>query len=188
MNAEQSLESILNKTLSDVRETIGSYLRTNLKKSNSALIMAVCGSKGSDINLSQMIACLGQQIVSGQRIGDGFFNRTLPHFEPFSKYPAAKGFVKNSFFTGLNATEFFFHTIGGREGLVDTAVKTAETGYMQRRLVKALEDLTVQYDGTVTISTGEILQVIYNKIKKIIYISFLFYFFFKFIYLYNYLV
>jgi len=107
-----------------------------------------------------MIACLGQQIVSGQRIGDGFYNRTLPHFEPYSKYPAAKGFVKNSFYTGLNATEFFFHTIGGREGLVDTAVKTAETGYMQRRLVKALEDLTVQYDGTVTISTGEILQVL----------------------------
>jgi len=164
MNAEQSLESILNKTLSDVRETIGGFLRTTLPKSNSPLIMAVCGSKGSDINLSQMIACLGQQIVSGQRIGDGFYNRTLPHFETYSKYPAAKGFVKNSFYTGLNATEFFFHTIGGREGLVDTAVKTAETGYMQRRLVKALEDLTVQYDGTVTISTGEILQV---KIIKI---------------------
>lgn len=162
LNAEQSLESNLNKILSDVREKIGGYLRTTLPKKNPALIMAVCGSKGSDINLSQMIACLGQQIVSGQRIGNGFYNRTLPHFEPNSKYPAAKGFVKNSFYTGLDATEFFFHTVGGREGLVDTAVKTAETGYMQRRLVKALEDLTVQYNSSVTISSGEILQFVYG--------------------------
>jgi DNA-directed RNA polymerase III subunit RPC1 len=162
MNAEQSLESQLNKTLSDVRDTLGSQLRSILPKSNSALIMAVCGSKGSDINLSQMIACLGQQIVSGHRIPNGFFNRTTPHFEPNSKYPAAKGFVQNSFYTGLNATEFFFHTAGGREGLVDTAVKTAETGYMQRRLMKALEDLTVQYDYSVTISSGEVLQFIYG--------------------------
>lgn len=162
LNAEQTLESILNKILSDVREKIGGYLRSSLPKSNSALIMAVCGSKGSDLNLSQMITCVGQQIVSGQRIGNGFYNRTLPHFEPNSKYPAAKGFVKNSFYTGLNATEFFFHTVGGREGLVDTAVKTAETGYMQRRMVKALEDLTVQYDNSVTISGGHILQFIYG--------------------------
>jgi DNA-directed RNA polymerase III subunit RPC1 len=159
MNAEQSLESIINKTLSDVRESLGGHLRSTLPKSNPALIMAVCGSKGSDINLSQMIACLGQQIVNGQRIGDGFYNRTLPHYQPFSKHPDAKGFVKNSFYTGLTATEFFFHTIAGREGLVDTAVKTAETGYMQRSLVKALEDLTVQYDYSVTLSTGEVIQV-----------------------------
>ncbi len=162
LNAEESLESIINKILSDVRETIGSYLRKTLPKKNYALVMAVCGSKGSDINLSQMIACLGQQVVSGQRIGNGFINRTLPHFEPYSKYPAAKGFIRNSFYTGLNATEFFFHTIGGREGLIDTAVKTADTGYMQRRLMKALEDLTVQYDNSVTISSGEILQFIYG--------------------------
>lgn len=92
--------------------------------------MAVSGSKGSNINLCQMIACVGQQVVNGERMPNGFFDRSLPHFEPKSKYPAAKGFVSNSFFTGLTATEFFFHTMGGREGLVDTAVKTAETGYM----------------------------------------------------------
>lgn len=161
-NAEQSLEANLIKILSDIRETIGSHLRTVLPKDNPPLIMAVCGSKGSDINLSQMIACLGQQTVSGSRIGNGFSNRTLPHFEAFSKYPASKGFVQNSFFSGLNATEFFFHTIGGREGLVDTAVKTAETGYMQRRLMKALEDLCVQYNNTVTNSNGEIIQFLYG--------------------------
>lgn len=161
-NAEQSLESNLIKILSDIRESMGSFLRTILPKTNPPLIMAVCGSKGSDINLSQMIACLGQQTVSGNRIGNGFLNRTLPHFEPYSKYPASKGFVQNSFFTGLNATEFFFHTIGGREGLVDTAVKTAETGYMQRRLMKAMEDLCVQYNYSVTTSNGDILQFMYG--------------------------
>jgi DNA-directed RNA polymerase III subunit RPC1 len=93
---------------------------------------------------------------------NGFFDRSLPHFEPHSKYPAAKGFVKNSFYNGLSATEFFFHTVGGREGLVDTAVKTAETGYMQRRLMKALEDLVVKYDNTVRSSNETIIQFTYG--------------------------
>lgn len=100
-----------------------------------------------------MIACVGQQAIGGKRVPDGFENRALPHFPHFCKQnkfdnyfssfeylparePAAKGFVANSFFTGLTPTEFFFHTMAGREGLVDTAVKTAETGYMQRRLMK----------------------------------------------------
>ena len=100
-----------------------------------------------------MIACLGQQTVNSGRIPNGFFNRTLPHFNMYAKEPKAKGFVQNSFYSGLTAIEFFFHTMGGREGLVDTAVKTAETGYMQRRLMKALEDISVQYDGTVRRST-----------------------------------
>ena len=94
--------------------------------------MALCGSKGSNINISQMIACVGQQALNGKRVPNGFEDRALPHFERHSKIPAAKGFVQNSFYSGLTATEFFFHTMGGREGLVDTAVKTAETGYMQR--------------------------------------------------------
>jgi DNA-directed RNA polymerase III subunit RPC1 len=79
-----------------------------------------------------------------------------------SKEPAAKGFVKNSFYDGLGALEFFFHTMGGREGLVDTAVKTAETGYMQRRQVKTLEDLSVKYDQTVRMSNNHIVQFTYG--------------------------
>jgi len=109
-----------------------------------------------------MIACVGQQAISGSRVPDGFENRSLPHFEKHSKLPAAKGFVANSFYSGLTPTEFFFHTMAGREGLVDTAVKTAETGYMQRRLVKSLEDLCSQYDLTVRSSTGDIIQFIYG--------------------------
>ena len=81
-------------------------------------------------------------------------SRTLPHFAEFERTPAAKGFVQNSFYSGLLPTEFFFHTMGGREGLVDTAVKTAETGYMQRRLMKAMEDLSIQWDNTCRTSAG----------------------------------
>ena len=121
---------------------------TNLPKSNFPLIMATCGSKGSAINICQMIYCVGQQVVSGNRIPDGFIQRSLPHFLPNAKEPSAKGFVANSFYSGLTPMEFFFHTMGGREGLVDSAVKTADTGYMQRRLMKALEDLCICYDNT----------------------------------------
>ena len=161
-NAEQSLESVISGELNKIREKAGTILNEKLPRYNPALIMSICGSKGSNLNLCQMIGCVGQQVVSGSRIPNGFSTRTLPHFEHFSKYPAAKGFVENSFFTGLTATEFFFHTMGGREGLVDTAVKTADTGYMQRRLLKALEDLTIQYDNTVTNSDGDLLQFIYG--------------------------
>ncbi|KAJ8318173.1 hypothetical protein KUTeg_003264 [Tegillarca granosa] len=103
----------------------------------------------SFINISQMIACVGQQAISGKRV-------------PNAKDPAARGFVENSFYSGLTPTEFFFHTMGGREGLVDTAVKTAETGYMQRRLVKSLEDLCSHYDLTVRSSTNDIVQFVYG--------------------------
>lgn len=105
---------------------------------------------------------MGQQAISGHRVPNGFEDRALPHFERHSKIPAAKGFVENSFYSGLTPTEFFFHTMGGREGLVDTAVKTAETGYMQRRLVKSLEDLCLHYDMTVRNSVGDIVQILYG--------------------------
>jgi DNA-directed RNA polymerase III subunit RPC1 len=161
-SAEQTLEAKLNGELSAIREDAGKSCLKTLHHLNSPLIMAVCGSKGSTINISQMIACVGQQTVSGSRIPNGFLNRSLPHFEVGSKAPAAKGFVKHSFYDGLSPTEFFFHTMGGREGLVDTAVKTAETGYMQRRLMKALEDLSTQYDNTVRNSSGDIVQFVYG--------------------------
>ncbi|KAF4525074.1 hypothetical protein B566_EDAN001988 [Ephemera danica] len=121
------------------------------------------GKACSTINISQMISCVGQQAISGKRVPDGFDHRALPHFPHHSKVPAAKGFVQNSFYTGLTPTEFFFHTMAGREGLVDTAVKTAETGYMQRRLMKGLEDLCVQYDSTVRNCNGMVVQFNYGE-------------------------
>jgi DNA-directed RNA polymerase III subunit RPC1 len=159
----ETLESLILRELSAIRDYCGSSCLNNLPSHNSPLTMAVCGSKGSFINVSQMIACVGQQAISGNRPADGFPGRSLPLFDFYDDSPVAKGFVENSFFTGLIPAEFFFHTMAGREGLVDTAVKTAETGYMQRRLVKCLEDLASNYDGTVRTSTGEIVQFIFGE-------------------------
>eukprot|EP00536_Pseudo-nitzschia_multiseries_P010257 jgi/Psemu1/319821/estExt_fgenesh1_pm.C_3060011 len=158
----QSLEEILNGILGRLRESAGQEAMKQLPWSNAPRIMAACGSKGSPLNISQMISCVGQQAVGGMRIQNGFVGRTLPHFEVDSLTPSAKGFVANSFYTGLTATEFFFHAMGGREGLVDTAVKTAETGYMARRLMKALEDLSMQYDKTVRNSENTVVQFVYG--------------------------
>ncbi|XP_042421981.1 DNA-directed RNA polymerase III subunit 1-like isoform X2 [Zingiber officinale] len=161
-NAAQTLELKITEVLNEIRTTAGNVCMNELHWRNSPLIMSQCGSKGSPINISQMVACVGQQSVGGRRAPDGFIHRTLPHFTINSKTPSAKGFVANSFYTGLTATEFFFHTMGGREGLVDTAVKTAETGYMSRRLMKGLEDLSIYYDQTVRNASGGVVQFLYG--------------------------
>lgn len=161
-NQEQTLESKISGVLSGVRSDVGEICMTELSRYNAALLMTVCGSKGSKINVAQMVACVGQQIISGSRVPNGFQDRSLPHFPKKSKDPPSKGFVRNSFFSGLDPTEFLFHAISGREGLVDTAVKTAETGYMQRRLMKALEDLSTHYDFSVRNSVGGVVQFLYG--------------------------
>lgn len=167
--AESTLEDEVSALLNEVRDEAGKYCFSHLPPTNSALKMAICGSKGSNLNLCQMIACVGQQIVSGKRytcsnirVSNGFTMRTLPHFKEGSKEPKARGFVQNSFYDGLTPNEFFFHTMAGREGLIDTAVKTADTGYMQRRLIKAMEDIVVFYDTSVRNSEGNIVQFIYG--------------------------
>jgi len=159
---ELSLEQQVGKQLDDVRNKVANAAKKALHYDNKVLVMALCKSKGSNENISQMIGCVGQQKLAGARIPNGFIGRTLPHFEMNAKDPAAKGFVANSFYSGLTATEFFMHTMTGREGLVDTAVKTAECGYMARRLMKALEDLSLQYDGTVRDAHGAIVQFRYG--------------------------
>lgn len=110
-----------------------------------------------------MSACVGQQMVEGKRIPFGFKYRTLPHFTKDDYSPESRGFVENSYLRGLTPQEFFFHAMAGREGLIDTAVKTAETGYIQRRLVKALEDVMIKYDGTVRNSLGDVIQFAYGE-------------------------
>ncbi|GMG21676.1 unnamed protein product [Ambrosiozyma monospora] len=161
-NEEQTLEAKIGGLLSKVREEVGEMCIRELDKSNAPLIMASCGSKGSTLNVSQMVAVVGQQIISGNRVPDGFQDRSLPHFLKNSKTPQSKGFVRNSFFSGLTPPEFLFHAISGREGLVDTAVKTAETGYMSRRLMKSMEDVSAQYDETVRNSSNGIVQFNYG--------------------------
>ncbi|VEU20021.1 DEKNAAC100573 [Brettanomyces naardenensis] len=161
-NEEETLEAKIGGLLSKVREEVGDICINELDPSNAPLIMATCGSKGSTLNVSQMVAVVGQQIISGHRVPDGFQDRTLPHFLKNSKTPQSKGFVSDSFYSGLNPPEFFFHAISGREGLVDTAVKTAETGYTSRRLMKSMEDLSTLYDGTVRNSGNGIVQFRYG--------------------------
>ena len=124
--------------------------------------MVKSGSKGSNINISQMISCLGQQNVDGKRIPYGFTDRTLPHYLKYDDSPEGRGFVENSFIRGLTPQEFFFHAMGGREGLIDTAVKTSETGYIQRKLIKAMEDLKVSHDLSVKNASGKIIQFMYG--------------------------
>lgn len=157
-NQEQTLENMISGLLSKVRAEAGDRCVDSLSRNNAPLTMAKSGSKGSAINVAQMTACVGQQIIGGSRVADGFQDRTLPHFHKNARQPASKGFVRNSFYTGLVPSEFLFHAISGREGLVDTAVKTAETGYMSRRLMKSLEDLSTNYDETVRTSSGGIVQ------------------------------
>lgn len=156
---EGTMENQISGILSKVRQECGDACFAELSRYNAPVTMAMCGSKGSLINVSQMVAAVGQQIIGGARVADGFQDRSLPHFPKGSRDPPSKGFVFNSFFSGLNPTEFIMHAMSGREGLVDTAVKTAETGYMSRRLMKSLEDLSAQYDGTVRNSASTVVQM-----------------------------
>jgi DNA-directed RNA polymerase subunit A' len=114
------------------------------------------------LNLSQMAGCIGQQAVRGERLSRGYWKRTLPHFQKGDLGAQAKGFVINSYKSGLSPTEFFFHSMGGREGLVDTAVRTSRSGYMQRRLINALEDLKLKSDGTVRNTADSVIQFKYG--------------------------
>jgi len=163
MNVRETFESRVSKALNDARDNAGTETEKSLKDINNAIQMARSGSKGSTINISQMTAVVGQQSVEGKRIPFGFKYRTLPHFTKDDYSPESRGFVENSYLRGLTPTEFFFHAMAGREGLIDTAVKTAETGYIQRRLVKALEDVMAKYDGTIRNSLGDIVQFIYGE-------------------------
>ncbi|KAL6937744.1 DNA-directed RNA polymerase II subunit rpb1 [Hanseniaspora osmophila] len=163
MTIRESFEDNVVRFLNEARDKAGRSAEVNLKDLNNVKQMVSAGSKGSFINIAQMSACVGQQSVEGKRIPFGFADRTLPHFSKDDYSPESKGFVENSYLRGLTPQEFFFHAMGGREGLIDTAVKTAETGYIQRRLVKALEDIMVHYDGTTRNSLGNIIQFIYGE-------------------------
>jgi len=159
---EEEFETKVKETLDAGEKEVRKIARESLSKDNRFVVMVNAGSKGSDINISQMISCLGQQNVDGKRIPYGFEDRTLPHFTKFDDSPQARGFIENSFISGLTPQELFFHAMGGRVGLIDTAVKTSQTGYIQRRLIKGLEDLKVEYDMTVRNNKGRIIQFTYG--------------------------
>ncbi|CAI9115645.1 OLC1v1016609C1 [Oldenlandia corymbosa var. corymbosa] len=137
--------------------------KKSLSESNNLKAMVTARSKESFVNISQMTACVGQRNVEGKRIPFGFVDRTLPHFTKDDFGPESRGFVENSYLRGLTPQEFFFHAMGGRECIIDTAVKTSETGYIQRQLMKAMEDIMVKYDGTVRNSLGDVIRFLYGE-------------------------
>jgi DNA-directed RNA polymerase II subunit RPB1 len=159
----EEFETKVNNILNKAQEEAGKIGRESLSADNRFVIMIKAGSKGKNLNIAQMISCLGQQNVDGKRIPYGYENRTLPHYTKFDDSPAARGFVENSFIGGLTPQELFFHAMGGRVGLIDTAVKTSQTGYIQRRLIKGMEDIKVEYDMSVRNNMGKIVQFFYGS-------------------------
>ncbi len=160
---QEEFESKVMGTLNKATSAAGKIGLESLAANNRMTNMVKAGSKGSDTNVSQMIAALGQQGIEGKRVPNGFQHRTLPHFKRFDDSATARGFIASSFIKGLNPDEFFFHAMAGREGLIDTAVKTADTGYMQRQIRVALEDLVTQHDGSVRDVQGNLLQIRYGE-------------------------
>lgn len=159
-NASYERETL--NILKGITSEITKKYKSQIPKTNRVLMMSSAGSKGGDLNIQQMSTHLGQQIVQGKRVPIGYTERTLPHYYRYDNNPISRGFVENSFIDGLTPQESFFHAMGGREGLIDTAVKTSESGYIQRKLVKALEDLKVYHDATVRNSNGDIVQFLYG--------------------------
>jgi len=160
---EEEFETKVNNILSKAQNDAGREALKNLSKDNRFVVMFNAGSKGSEINIQQMTACLGQQNVEGKRIPYGFEHRTLPHYTKYDDSAISRGFVESSYINGLSPQELFFHAMGGRIGLIDTAVKTSSTGYIQRRLIKGLEDLMVNYDMTIRTNKNKIVQFAYGE-------------------------
>ena len=160
---KSEFETKVNAIFNDAQSEAGKIGTKSLDKDNRFVIMVKAGSKGKQLNIAQMISCLGQQNVDGKRIPYGYDDRTLPHFTKYNDSPEARGFVESSFIQGLTPEEMFFHAMGGRTGLIDTAVKTSTTGYIQRRLIKGMEDLKVNYDMTVRNNKHKIIQFSYGE-------------------------
>jgi len=131
--------------------------------SNRFAMMVKSGSKGSVVNQTLVTCMLGQQELEGRRAPRLPNGKTLPSFEPFDPNPRSSGYVTDRFSTGIRPQEFFFHAMAGREGLIDTAVKTSRSGYLQRCLIKHLEQLMVNYDYTVRDNDGNIIQFYYGE-------------------------
>ncbi|KAM9212343.1 DNA-directed RNA polymerase I subunit RPA1 isoform 1-T1 [Dugong dugon] len=130
---------------------------------NNLQMMVQSGAKGSTVNTMQISCLLGQIELEGRRPPLMASGKSLPCFEPYEFTPRAGGFVTGRFLTGIRPPEFFFHCMAGREGLVDTAVKTSRSGYLQRCIIKHLEGLVVQYDLTVRDSDGSVVQFLYGE-------------------------
>ena len=164
---EASIQSNLSAQKGDIQEIV----LKDIDQNNNFNIMITSRSKGSKVNMMQIAGALGQDIFLFKRIQKSVNNRTLSHFFQNDDTPLARGYIEHSYLDGLTPQEFFFHHMSGREGLIDTAIKTADTGYISRRLMKGLEDIGIKYDGTVRTGNNIMVQVIYsdfnlNQIKQ----------------------
>ncbi|MCX6814620.1 MAG: DNA-directed RNA polymerase subunit A' [Candidatus Aenigmarchaeota archaeon] len=157
LTAEASLEAQIMNTLASGVSNVSDIIADNIKKSD-IIVMAKSGSKGSMINTTQMAAVVGQETILGKRIKRGYMNRTLPHIRPGDLSPMSHGFVSRGFKDGLTPFELFWNIMNGREGLMDKSLRTRKSGYMQRRLINALQDLKVQHDLSVRNANNQIIQ------------------------------
>ncbi len=161
-SVEETLELKIVEVLNRARNKSGDISMRQARE-NSALVMARSGARGNALNLAQMSAVVGQQALRGKRIEKGFSGRTLSYFSKNDLSPAARGFIKNNFKSGLNPSEFFFGAMTGRDALMDTALRTPKSGYLYRRLSNAMQDLKVEYDGSVRDASGRIVQFTYGE-------------------------
>ena len=160
---DQIYEAKVRGVASDVTKEISKIGNNILSKKNRINYMVQSGSKGKTLNIQQMMYLLGEQSIDGKRVPLGFIDRTLPHYPKYENGLESRGFVASNFIDGLTPQELFFHAMAGREGLIDTAVKTATSGYLQRKLIKATEDLKANHDYTVRSSNNDIVEFIYGS-------------------------
>jgi len=160
---EDSREMKIIQVLNEVRTKIGEIVKKEFPDDNSVSYMIKSGGGGNMLNITQMACCVGQQALWGKRIDVGYTKRTLSFFKQGDLSPEARGFISSPFIKGLRPDEFFFGAITGRDSLMDTALRTPKSGYLYRRLANALQDLRVEYDGTVRNSNNEIVQYEYGN-------------------------
>ncbi len=157
-NVTETMEALMLKSLNGARNKSGKIIEENTPKDTNLMFMVNAGAGGKLLHLTQIAGFLGQRALHGKRIPMGYENRTLPHFKKEDLSPDANGFIKTGFMQGMNPIEFFFDSIVGRDSKMDTHMRTPKSGYMQRRLINALQDLKVNYDRTVRDSGQNIIQ------------------------------
>lgn len=163
---KETSETKILQILNEVRTEVGKIVKDNIVQDSNINQMITPGAAGSILNITQIGCCVGQQALWGKRINFGYTDRTLSFFDKGDLSPKSKGFIKKPFFDGLNPSEFFFGAITGRDSLMDTALRTPKSGYLYRRLVYALQDLKVEYDGTVRDASEKIVQFRYGDDGK----------------------
>ena len=162
MTVEQTLENMILQILNNLRDKIGESVYETVSEKNSTVLMARSGAMGNFLNLAQMAALVGQQALRGSRINIGYNSRTLSVFPKGSLSADSRGFIRRGYRSGLKPYEYFFHAMTGRDSLMDTALRTPKSGYLYRRLANALQDIRVEYDGTVRDSNKRIVQFVYG--------------------------